>query len=85
MSWQYSFEFYPYASFKEKPGEQKRIFACREKGRCVVEKTYPEYAELIELFKTRDKKGFELTQIFFQDQGILALYRKPVDEEIRRA
>jgi len=76
MASEYSFEFYPLEIFKEVISEEPRhIFVCLLNGRCKVEEKYPEFAKLIELFQQKSKEGYELVQIFFQERGVLALYK----------
>jgi len=86
MSYEYSFEFYPDALFQEAlAGEKRRVFACKAERECRVEDTHPEFNQLVEIFSARGKQGFELAQIFFQDQGVLVLYKKMLNDEVREA
>ncbi len=84
MPWEYSFEFYPLEMFKEVIADEPRqVFVCLLDGRCRVEEQYPEFAKLIELFHSKGNEGYELVQIFIQERGILALYKREKSGEER--
>jgi hypothetical protein len=78
MGLEYTFEFYTLEVFKELAEDEPRhLFVCRPDGKCGVEEQYPEFGKLAELFECKGKEGFELVQIFFQERGVLALYKRP--------
>lgn len=77
MGFEYSFEFYPLEVFKSAiSGEPRQVFVCLMDGQCKVEEHYPEFAKLIEFFNSRGENGYELVQIFIQERGVLALYKR---------
>jgi hypothetical protein len=82
MSYEYSFEFYPLDLFKESmSSEPRHVFICLSDGQCKVDGKYPEFGTLVEYFHKKGKDGFELVQVFFQERGVLVLYKKPKPEK----
>ncbi len=77
MTGKYTFEFYPLELFKETiSGERRVVFVCLEGGRCRMEEKHPEFRKLLELFDEKCNEGYEVTQVLFQDKGVLVLYKK---------
>jgi|GEM_PF-1953939 len=77
MAVEYRFEFYPYGIFKEEMvGEHRKIFSCKAEKECRVEDVHPEFSHLVEMFQDRDEAGWEVAQIFFQENGVLVFYKR---------
>jgi len=82
MSYEYNFEFYPLEMFKETiSSEPRHVFICLTDGKCKVEEKYPEFGKLNEFFQAKVKENFEVVQVFFQERGVLVLYKKTVADK----
>ena len=82
MSYEYNFEFYPLEMFKETiSSEPRHVFICLTDGKCKVEEKYPEFGKLNEFFQAKAKKKYEVVQVFFQERGVLVLYKKTVADK----
>ena len=79
MAFEYSFEFYPLEIFREvTSAEPRHIFICLTDGKCKVEEKHPEFGKLNDLLKEKCRDNFEVVQLFFQERGVLVLYRRAV-------
>ena len=79
MKFDYTFEFYPLEMFKEVlSGEPRHVFICLTEGQCKVEEKHPEFAQLISLFNEKAKQNYEAMQVFFQEKGVLVLFKRHI-------
>jgi hypothetical protein len=82
MNYEYNFEFYPLEMFKETiSSEPRHVFICLTDGKCKVDEKYPEFGKLLELFQAKANEEYEVVQMFFQERGVLVLYKKSVADK----